>query len=142
MTAKLNVATGSYYAPLNGQTFEVVEILGNLGVCLLIDGTKTDFSFNEIKDLVREYEGRNSYENLTEGELLNQIVRLEKASLANGHALVKQALVEAITEMHNRKFSNYTNFQRFVRSNRFSLIKRDSCPLIKRISDAKASSFG
>lgn len=117
VTAKLNVPKGSAYAHLNGQIFEVVEIMSNTFLVLDIYGTKTDFGMKEITDLSRHYTKQNAYAHLAESLLLNEIEFLEYESgrIARGHGeLVETALKEAKREDRNRCFSSRKALYKFV----------------------------
>jgi hypothetical protein len=120
VTAKLNVQKGSAYAHLNGQVFEVVQIIGRNLLVLDISGTKTDFLVKEVTDLQRSITKENAYVELTETKLYHELEFLiyENGRIARGHdILVKSALAEALQEMRNRKFNSVLLMRGFVIEN-------------------------
>lgn len=87
MEAIVYVSSSSAYAKYNGHTFEIVEILSKQ-ICLLINGTKVDFGFEEVlivnvKD-VRARIAMHSNANPTKEWMRKDLENLDKYIKANG----------------------------------------------------------
>jgi ElaB/YqjD/DUF883 family membrane-anchored ribosome-binding protein len=129
MTAAINVKKGSVYAHLNGQSFPIVELNQNL-VCLDINGTKTDFTKNEV--IISD---DNTFSHLNDAQLLHELEFLfyEDGRIGRGHAkAVKSALEEALIEMRKRGYTEFSDLKKAVKKaeNKDDLVEAETEGLV------------